>query len=591
MEKTKLPAAVAALRVMQEWGVKRIYGLPAGSLNTWMDALYDEQEKMDFIQVRHEEVGALAASMQYKFSKNIGVCLGSGGPGATHLINGIYDAKHDNIPLLAIMGTRHEKELNMDAFQEFNQNPYYNDAAVYNRRVAYAEQLPKVIDEAIRTAITHKGPAVVEVPVNYGWEEIDGDSFYSSANAHRDYPNPVLDERDIDAAVAILEKAERPIIYAGIGTRGNGDAVVELSQKLKAPVAITGINYDTFHHDFEAQLGSAYRVARKTANEAIDEADTILFTGSNFPFSEVEGFFDHVDHFINIDIDPHKLGKRHEADVAILGDAGDALRAITEKISEKETNPWYLANLDNIKNWSEYTSYLEEKTDGHLQLYQVFHAINQVADEDAIYSIDVGNTTQTSGRHLKLTPKNMWRTSALFATMGNGLPGALAAKAEFPDRQVWNLCGDGAFSMVYPDIVTAVQYQLPKISVVFSNREYGFIKNAQEESNKNHYGVDFMDIDFAKVAEAQGAVGYTVREIHELESVFQQAVQDEKDGKVVVIDCKITDDRPMPVENLVLDPLWYDQEDIDAYKKRYEAENLKPFREFLEKHGLKSRHQ
>ena len=108
MEKTKLPAAVAALRVMQEWGVKRIYGLPAGSLNTWMDALYDEQEKMDFIQVRHEEVGALAASMQYKFSKNIGVCLGSGGPGATHLINGIYDAKHDNIPLLAIMGTRHE---------------------------------------------------------------------------------------------------------------------------------------------------------------------------------------------------------------------------------------------------------------------------------------------------------------------------------------------------------------------------------------------------------------------------------------------------------------------------------------------------
>lgn len=145
--------------------------------------------------------------------------------------------------------------------------------------------------------------------------------------------------------------------------------------------------------------------------------------------------------------------------------------------------------------------------------------------------------------------------------------------------------------MGYPDIVTAVQYQLPKLSVVFSNREYGFIKNAQEESNQNHYGVDFMDVDFAKVAEAQGAVGYTVREIHELESVFQQAVQDEKDGKVVVIDCKITDDRPMPVENLILDPLWYDQEDIDAYKKRYEAENLKPFRGFLEKHGLKSRHQ
>lgn len=145
--------------------------------------------------------------------------------------------------------------------------------------------------------------------------------------------------------------------------------------------------------------------------------------------------------------------------------------------------------------------------------------------------------------------------------------------------------------MVYPDIVTAVQYQLPSISVVFSNREYGFIKNAQEESNQQHYGVDFMDIDFAKIAEAQGAVGYTVREIEELEKIFQQAVQDEKAGKVVVIDCKITDDRPMPVENLVLDPKHHAQEDIEAYKKRYEAENLKPFREFLEKQGLSSRHQ
>ncbi|WP_313466801.1 pyruvate oxidase, partial [Carnobacterium sp.] len=506
----KIEAGVAAVKVLESWGVKQVYGVPAGSLNSWMDALKKEEDAINFIQVRHEEVGALAASMHAKFTGKIGVALGSAGPGATHLMNGLYDAREDGVPVLAIIGQRSEREINMDAFQEMNQNPVFADVAIYNRRVAYPEQLPKIIDEAVRMAITHKGVAAVEVPVDYGWAEIDNAAWYSSAAAYRKYPNPVLNEQDIDEAVKILEQAKRPVIYAGIGTRGNGEAVMELSRKLKAPVAISGINYDNFPYDFEALLGSANRVAWKPAVEVFDEADVVLFAGSNYPFAEITGVFDHIDKFIQIDIDPYKLGKRHKTDVAILGDAGDAIRAITDKISEKPETAWYRANLNNIKNWKMYTDKLEQKTEGELQFYQAYHVINQVADEDAIYSIDVGNTTQTSVRHLRLTPKNMWRTSGVFATMGNGLPGAIAAKADFPNRQVWNLTGDGAFSMVMQDLITTVQYRLPSIHVVFSNQEYGFIKAEQEDTNHNYYGVDFKDVDYAKIGEAQGAVGYTV---------------------------------------------------------------------------------
>ncbi len=296
----------------------------------------------------------------------------------------------------------------------------------------------------------------------------------------------------------------------------------------------------------------------------------------------------HVNKFIQIDIDPYKLGKRHPVDVAILGDAGSVIRSITDKISEKPETAWYRANLNNIKNWSAYIDKLENKKEGKLQIYQAYQAINQVADDDAIYSIDVGNTTQTSVRHLKMSPKNMWRTSGVFATMGNGLPGAISAKKSFPNRQVWDLTGDGAFSMVMQDIVTCVQYNLASIHVVFSNEEYAFIKAEQEDTNHYYYGVDFQSVDYAKIAEAQGAVGLTVSDISDLHDVFQKAVDLEKSGKTVVVNVKISDDRPIPAEALVLDPAFYSEEDIRAFKERYEAEELVPFSQFLKDEGMES---
>lgn len=588
MTQGKITASAAMLNVLKTWGVDTIYGIPSGTLSSLMDALAEDKD-IRFLQVRHEETGALAAVMQAKFGGSIGVAVGSGGPGATHLINGVYDAAMDNTPFLAILGSRPNNELNMDAFQELNQNPMYNGIAVYNKRVAYAEQLPKVIDEACRAAVSKKGPAVVEIPVNFGFQEIDENSYYGSGSYERSFIAPALNEVEIDKAVEILNNAERPVIYAGYGGVKAGEVITELSRKIKAPIITTGKNFEAFEWNYEGLTGSAYRVGWKPANEVVFEADTVLFLGSNFPFAEVYEAFKNTEKFIQVDIDPYKLGKRHALDASILGDAGQAAKAILDKVNPVESTPWWRANVKNNQNWRDYMNKLEGKTEGALQLYQVYNAINKYADEDAIYSIDVGNSTQTSTRHLHMTPKNMWRTSPLFATMGIAIPGGIAAKKDNPNRQVWNIMGDGAFNMVYPDVITNVQYNLPVINVVFTNDEYAFIKNKYEDTNKHLFGVDFTNADYAKIAEAQGAVGFTVNRIEDIDAVVAEAVKLNKEGKTVVIDTRITQHRPLPVEVLELDPKQHSEEAIKAFKEKYEAEELVPFRLFLEEEGLQSR--
>lgn len=588
MTQGKITASAAMLNVLKTWGVDTIYGIPSGTLSSLMDALAEDKD-IRFLQVRHEETGALAAVMQAKFGGSIGVAVGSGGPGATHLINGVYDAAMDNTPFLAILGSRPNNELNMDAFQELNQNPMYNGIAVYNKRVAYAEQLPKVIDEACRAAVSKKGPAVVEIPVNFGFQEIDENSYYGSGSYERSFIAPALNEVEIDKAVEILNNAERPVIYAGYGGVKAGEVITELSRKIKAPIITTGKNFEAFEWNYEGLTGSAYRVGWKPANEVVFEADTVLFLGSNFPFAEVYEAFKNTEKFIQVDIDPYKLGKRHALDASILGDAGQAAKAILDKVNPVDSTPWWRANVKNNQNWRDYMNKLEGKTEGELQLYQVYNAINKYADEDAIYSIDVGNSTQTSTRHLHMTPKNMWRTSPLFATMGIAIPGGIAAKKDNPDRQVWNIMGDGAFNMVYPDVITNVQYNLPVINVVFTNDEYAFIKNKYEDTNKHLFGVDFTNADYAKIAEAQGAVGFTVNRIEDIDAVVAEAVKLNKEGKTVVIDARITQHRPLPVEVLELDPKLHSEEAIKAFKEKYEAEELVPFRLFLEEEGLQSR--
>ena len=235
-------------------------------------------------------------------------------------------------------------------------------------------------------------------------------TIYSSGDFYKGYDPVALKVADIDAAVEILKNAKRPVIYAGFGTIGHGELVQELSRKLKTPVLVTAKSYEAFDYDFEGLMGSAGHVAWKSGNDVIFEADTVLFIGNNYPFSQVENFMAGVKHFIQIDSNPARLGRRHKADVAMLAAAGLAVEALLEKVEPVAESAWWNAALKDAQNWRDDMHKIETKTEGPLEAHQVYNAINKYADEDAIFSIDVGDTTQMSIRHLHMTPKNMWRT-------------------------------------------------------------------------------------------------------------------------------------------------------------------------------------
>lgn len=563
------------LNVLESWGVDHVYGIPGGSFNSTMHALYERQTNIKFIQVRHEETGAIAASAEAKLTGKIGVCFGTAGPGATHLFNGLYDAQMDHAPVLALIGQVASDAMNYDSFQELNENPMFVDVSVYNRTVMTPESLPHVIDEAIRRAYEAKGVAVVTIPVNYGYIDIP-DEHVSAAQS---YKKSLLmpDSKDIKEAVDLLEAAEKPVLYIGQGTRGAGKEVLALSDHFSLPIVISVLAKDILPESAENLMGSAGRVATKPANEALAASDLILFIGSNFPFARF--FFPKQAKFIQVDIHSSKLGKPHKTDVAILGDAKETMRQMIRTGRKKPVTPFLEANRQNRKNWLKWLQSFEDRNDTPVRVEAVFKEINRIANDDAIFINDVGNVTIHGIRLLKMNgEKQMFTTSGLFATMGYGLPGGIGAALSYPGRQVITLNGDGGFSMVMQDLLTQVKYKLPVINIVFSNDSFGFIEAEQEDTRQPKFGVDLKGADYAKIGEGMGAKGYTVTQKEQLREVFDEA----KNSAVpVVIDVKIPNTRPLPVEALVLDEEVYGKEAVAAFKERYEVSGMPLLKELL----------
>ncbi len=574
---TKKNAADVMLRVLEDWDIKTIYGLPGGSFDSTMNALYNRQDTIRYVQVRHEEVGALAAAGEAKVTRKIAACFGSAGPGAVHLLNGLYDAKHDHVPVLALVGQVPTDVMNTDYFQELNENPIFADVAVYNRTVMTAEQLPHVVDEAIRQAYKNKGPAVVTLPKDLGWAEIE-DDFISSAELHLDpiWPEPALEQ--VDKAVKILREADYPILYFGIGAKHAKEEILALSEKLSLPIVSTALAKGIIPDDYPAYMQSVGRVATKPGVELSEKADAILFVGSNYPFGE--SFFRPDAKFIQVDVDSSRIGSRYHVDVPILADAKKTLHALIERSGEPiAPTPFYQAALENKKNWDNWVSAFKQSESEPLRVEPVFDQINQLAKKDAIFQVDVGNVTIEGVRFLRMNQQESFTTSAWYATMGYALPAAIGAQAHYPDRQVWSISGDGGWAMVSPDILTQVKYKMPIINVVLSNQSLAFIEGEQDDRHQPHSGVDLLDGDWGENARSLGAEGYTVRTLAELKTAFQKAGNAKGP---VVIDVKITNDRPLPVEQLVIDDQVHDPAEVKAFVEKYQAQGLIPFRQLLE---------
>ncbi|WP_204123026.1 pyruvate oxidase [Lacticaseibacillus mingshuiensis] len=571
----KINASDAMIKVIESWGVKNIYGLPGGSFDSTMNALHNRKDTINYVQVRHEEVGALAAVGEAKITGKIGVTFGSACPGAVHLLNGLYDAQYDHIPVLALVGQVPTSAMNTSYFQEMNENPMFADVSVYNRTVMTAQQMPAVVDEAIRQAYAQHGVAVITIPKDLGWQEID-DTYVSTAPLFQKAIAPEPDVVKVDEALAILKNAKHPLLYIGQGTRGASAEVIALSEQLHAPILSSALAKGIVPDDYKAYMGSAGRVASKPGVEVAGGADAVLFLGSDMPF---QGYFIKPDaKYIQVDIDGTKFGRRHSVDVAILADAKKTIGLLLKRGEQLPETSWYKAAVANKDNWVEWIHSFEDDAETPLRVEPVFKAINDMATDNAIFQVDVGNVTINGMRYLKIDQDQRFTTSGWYATMGYALPAAIGAQAEFPERQVWSISGDGGYAMVMQDILTQVKYHMPIINVILTNESLGFIEAEQDDTRQPHSGVDLIDADYGTAAAALGATGFEVHDLPELKAAFEAAKQ--RKGPVV-IDVKISDLRPLPVEQLVLDKETQDPAAVDAFVKKYHAEKLIPFRQLL----------
>ena len=571
---TKINGADAMLQVLYDWHIDHIFGFPGGSFDSGMNAIYDFKDKMKYIEVRHEEAAALAASAEYKFSGKLGVCFGSAGPGAVHLMNGLYDAKYDHVPMVAIVANVPTSRQDMDFFQAFDEKPWFDPVAVWNHQIKRADQIPGMMDEAIRQAYAKMGPAVLILPKDFGWDKIS-DNFRVNYDAHAVTPNYAAPKKEsVDAAVKLLKEAKNPVVYYGLGVKGAGKELKEFADKFKTPLMSSVLAKGIVEDKFPAYMGSIGRVAPKPSNDIQTHADLVVWVGNDTPFSLF--FFNPKAKVIQIDVDSEALGKRHAVDVPILADGKKTLQAIIDAGEERSESPLYKAAIADRENWDSWQESFADSDETPMRPEPVFDVINKEAADDAVFAVDVGNVNINFQRLMNLHDDQIWATSGLYATMGFGAPASLAAATVYPKREVWNLAGDGAFAMMNQELLTQARYNMHVLNVVFTNETLGFIQAEQEdESHQPLSGVIIPDNNWAKVADGMNVKGVVVRNKKE----FADAVKEFKnmDGPML-IDVKLTHAMPYSTElNTLDDP---------AFVKKYQAEALKPFSYFAKKYGV-----
>lgn len=565
------------INVLLDWGVKRVYGLPGDSIDTTIDALHRHDEEIDFIQVRHEEVASLAATSEAKLTGTVGVCLSIGGPGAIHLLNGLYDAKMDHVPLLALIGQVNSGLINSDYFQEVNTAAMLEDVAVYNKEIQSAASLPRIVDEAIRTAIRQKGVAVLTIPDDLPDEEI-ADTYRALAGEVNLFGTPTIEADKIAEVTRLLKESKKPIILSGVGTKGAGAALTTFIETNHIPLIQTMPSKGTVADDHPNSLGNVGKLGTKPAYEAMKEADFLLLLGTNYPY---------VDYLpdassckaVQIDIAPERFGKRFPIELAIEGRVADFLALMNAQGAIRTSDTFLKACQQTMSHWNDWMQEQRENTSGEfVHPSYLFNAIEKIAKPNTVFSIDVGTSTSWGARFIRVQPGQDYLISAWLGTMGCALPGAIAAKINEPERQVISVAGDGAFAMVMQDFVTATKYNLPFIQFVINNQKLAFIEVEQQSAGQRNYGIDLEDIDFAKIAEACGGIGYTVKSAAELDALLPKLADV---SKPTLVNVYVEDDAPLPGKIVMDEAQGYAKFAFETVLKDHKFPTLPPLKEIM----------
>lgn len=564
---TKMIAGQALVKVLEAWGVDHVYGIPGGSINHTVEGLYLEKNNIKYIQVRHEEVGAIAASADAKFTGKIGVAFGSAGPGATHLFNGLYDAKMDHVPLLALVGQVSQPTMNTNYFQEMDEDPLFADVSVFNRTVTTAEQIPYVINQAIREAYRQKGVAVVQLPEDLTSKKINYQPS-KTPKIIKDSFKQVVDPKAVSDTLQMIKEAKHPLVYAGRGLLGSRDILQKFAKQFNLPVMNTVPATGVISTDSPNFIGTFGRLGTKSGFEALQHTDLILFLGSEFPFAN---FWPKGIKIIEVNNNSFDIGKTVDIDYAVISDAQSYLLALINSGVSRPADAWLKANQENKKNWDNWLNKLAEDDSNGLNPETVTKKIQEISGPNDTFSIDTGNVSEWGVRGVPMNQNQRFAISGLFATMGFGIPASIAGALSVPNGQAWSLSGDGGFSMVVQDLITQVRYHLPVINIVFSNKRFGFIWYEQQETKQHFYGVDLTGADWAKVAEGLGGIGFTATNKSDVEKIFTkiQALQKSGNQKPIVINAEIKSDDPVATAYMPIDTNIYGEKASEAYAKHY----------------------
>jgi len=508
-------AADVMVGALKDWDVKVIFGLPGDGINGIMESLRKEKDAIQFIQVRHEETAAFMACGYAKFTGQLGVCLATSGPGGIHLLNGLYDAKLDGAPLLAITGMPYHDLIGTYTQQDVALDKLFMDVAVYNERVMGPAHVRNITDLACRSALSAHGVAHITFPVDLQDLEVKDTTKrnvpgHSSDAWARPAGQPA--EQDLAAAAAILNAGSKVVILAGRGALGASDELQEIAAKLKAPIVKALLGKASVPDDSPYAIGGIGLLGSLPAQQAMQECDTLLMVGTSFPYIE---FLPEPGQAraVQIDIDATRIGLRYPVDVGLVGGSRRTLGQLIERVQPK-TDPSFLDQAQSrMTEWWELIEERGTRPEKPMKPQVAAWELGKRLESDAVVACDSGTITTWWARQIPVREGQMHSVSGTLASMACGLPYAMAAQVAYPGRQCVAFVGDGGLSMLMAELATCVKYQLPVKVIVVKNDTLGQIKWEQIAFLGNpEYGVDLQSIDFVKVAEACGMPGIRIEE-------------------------------------------------------------------------------
>jgi len=544
-------ASDVLIDTISRWGVDVVFGLPGDGINGIIEALRKRQDRIRFIQVRHEESAAFMACAYAKHTGKLGCCLATSGPGGIHLLNGLYDAKLDGQPVLAITGLQFHDLIQTNTQQDVALDKLFEDVTVYNVRCMGPAHMENIAELACRTAIARRGVAHITVPVDFQELEVKSKGNGRTPRNIAHHVSDVLAESarvpnqsDLQQSAEILNSGKKVAILAGRGALLCTDELEALAEKLAAPIIKALLGKAAVPDESTYTTGTIGLLGTTPSQEALEDCDTLLIVGSSFPYIEfypqpgkVRG--------VQIDIDPTRIGLRFPVEVGLVGDTKRCLQELLPLLERKDDRRFLTDAQDGMKEWREKMEVQTSLQDGLMKPQYLAAEVGKRLPGDAIVNCDSGTISVWWARHIQVKRGQMHTISGNLASMACALPYAIASQVAYPDRMCVGFVGDGGFSMLMGEFVTAVKYKLPIKIIVVKNNSLGLVRWEQMAFVGNpEYVCDLAPIDFAAFARACGATGFTIEDSRECAATLDRAFA--TPGPVVIEAMVDPNEPPMP---------------------------------------------